>query len=59
MEYLKATKQPHKISLEWLVTILHGQKKELCREAIITITLNMGLWSDICGSGQELYTFNR
>ena len=59
MEYLKATKQPHKISLECPVTRLHGQQKELCKEAIRTITLKMGLWSDLCGSGQELYTFNR
>ena len=38
MEYLKATTNPPNISLEWTVTRLCGQKKELRKEEMITIT---------------------
>ena len=59
MEYLKATTHPPKISLEWPVTRLCGQEKELCKEEMITITFKIWIWYDIWGSGKELYTLNR
>ena len=37
-EYLKNTKHPPKISLEQSVTRLRDQEKELCKEAMRTIT---------------------
>ena len=41
-EYLKSKMYPHKSTLEWLVNKLGGQYKELCKDAIISITSKNG-----------------